>query len=509
MKIGILFLIFSSLYGTSNTSRDLTRNMARNLASKNPNPTQKALSAAGITQSMIKSTQKILQKITGEYVELQDKNTTFALFQTKNSTSHILFTQNSTHSNNQTLFINSGSLIQLKKNLPKFALSRQLIIAENITELLPEQPPSYPPSLPPLVPTLEPTSTHINKMLIYLVSLADQPYPENVSEIKNSNFTNQINRFYLQNSYGTESFTADFIDVSIPESSSDYNKGALLYLMFTVPKSANSAAIAKNVNTSDYEWKVYSLPHSPLFTSAGVSSIGKRTIVLQTTPPHWETLAHEIGHGFNLQHAGSLVCSDPVRFIDNNTLSQCTKNEYGDPMEIMASTLPGDDNPYFKQKAGWLGGVNQPQNLHVNASGTYTLGELSLPNKDIKGLFIHRSSADPDFYGDPTFYSIEYRNANWDPQIFENLNSGLQTWAKSSKGIMVKIIDANSERSYIIPTTKAFPLKQKNVIMPEGTYPFGLQPGEVFFDSTVGEKGFRLTVDEANDTSAQVTIEID
>jgi hypothetical protein len=174
----------------------------------------------------------------------------------------------------------------------------------------------------------------------------------------------------------------------------------------------------------------------------------------------------------------------------------------------MASTLPGDYNPYYKQRAGWIGGANQAQNFLVSTSGSYTIGELSSLNKDIKGLFVNRNLADPDFEGHPTFYSVEYRNATWDPIIFNNFNSIVQTWANASKGIIIKIIDKTLNHSYVIPTTKAFPTKQSSSIMSNGFYPFGLQTGEVFFDATVGTQGFRLTINQMNATSAQVTINL-
>ncbi|MEK7537796.1 MAG: hypothetical protein AAB619_02400, partial [Patescibacteria group bacterium] len=108
------------------------------------------------------------------------------------------------------------------------------------------------------------------------------------------------------------------------------------------------------------------------------------------------SLAHELGHGLGLHHAGLLNCDLAVM-----TVSQCPVWEYGDHFDLMGGayeTMGGHFDALHKQQLGWL---NEGDVLTAPVSGTYNLLPLESLSPGVKALNISR--------GDGTVLSVEYR----------------------------------------------------------------------------------------------------
>jgi uncharacterized repeat protein (TIGR01451 family) len=116
----------------------------------------------------------------------------------------------------------------------------------------------------------------------------------------------------------------------------------------------------------------------------------------------FQVVGHEIGHNFGLFHSRSIDCG-------STTLgSNCTTDEYGDPMDTMGWST-GHYNAFQKERLGWLNYGTSPPITTVQADGTYSLEPYETVGANPKALKVPKAT-DPAT-GKKTWYYVEFRQA--------------------------------------------------------------------------------------------------
>ena len=103
---------------------------------------------------------------------------------------------------------------------------------------------------------------------------------------------------------------------------------------------------------------------------SSVSSGGE----LYVADDSWPALAHELGHNMSLWHANKLACgtasSDSVFDSAGDPAAGCSVTEYGDGMDVMASSAPSDTGGLSSIGLAKLGLMPSAQVQSVTATGT-------------------------------------------------------------------------------------------------------------------------------------------
>lgn len=208
---------------------------------------------------------------------------------------------------------------------------------------------------------------------------------------------------------------------------------------------------------------------SPFLTPDG-TVIGSRAVIRAGAATLY-SLAHELGHGLGLHHAGLLNCDLAV-----TAAAQCPVWEYGDHFDLMGGayeTMGGHFDALHKERLGWLDGADIAT---ITGSGTYRLQPLETSSIGVKALNISR--------GDGTVLSVEYRQPIGydrdldDPAVFS--------------GALLHVSGDGGKTFLVDPTPPAY--VRENV----------LRPGASFIDA---QSGVRLTTTDA--TSEKLTIKVD
>lgn len=295
------------------------------------------------------------------------------------------------------------------------------------------------------------------RTLVMMVNFQDAPSNKPwTSADMQSMFSNQINPFYQEVSYGQTSFQATVLNwQTIATNSSSCDRTAITNL-------ADQAATAAGHVLSNYDRLVYAFPVSSACGWGGLGSVGgKPSRAWLNGSFNRGAYTHELGHNLGLYHSHDQVCA-------GSTLgSNCTVKEYGDLADTMGAGK-GHFNAYQKDRLGWFGN----RILTVASSGSYRLapqefsGSLPLALKTLK-------SVDPT-NGAKTWYYVEYRQAI-------GVDSPLSAYESSGgnlhKGLSIHSgIDLNGNASYMLDMT------------PEtsGWYDAALVAGKRFSDSTSG-----------------------
>jgi hypothetical protein len=190
-----------------------------------------------------------------------------------------------------------------------------------------------------------------------------------------------------------------------------------------------------------------------------------------------QTIAHEFGHNFGLQHAGSWTCTR--NGIRVQVSSSCSAQEYGDPFDAMG-------NQWARHNSGWnlakLGMLNEPNVTTATENGTYTLRAALSVSPAPTILRIPRTK---DAGGNVTsWYYLEIRQQGG---IFENLSDATMT------GVSIRAIASGSSPETLLidstPATSTF-------------LDAPLHVGATFTDPTV-----RVTTLSAGAGAASVSVE--
>jgi hypothetical protein len=179
-------------------------------------------------------------------------------------------------------------------------------------------------------------------------------------------------------------------------------------------------------------------------------------------------IAHEMGHGFQLDHSDALECGA------TSIGSSCSDLDQASPDDTMGSRA-GHYNVFQKERLGWLGTSGMPAITTVTASGRYTLEPLETQTTGVKALKI-RQGTDPAT-GQAVWYYLEYRQAVGFDSILASvgtLTSGVSVirGMPSNTGSVNTLVDTTPESNTLSRLSD----------FEDGT----LQPGRTFSDAAAG-----------------------
>ena len=259
--------------------------------------------------------------------------------------------------------------------------------------------------------------------------------------------TNSVSAFYKEESYGQISLTGKLRadgDVFGPFGLAGSPGGCSFE---TWDHEADEAAADAGIDLSGYQHIVYIFPYKSACSWGGIADVGGSRISINgnsfgVTPT--ATIAHELGHNFGLNHAGSWTCtSGGVRVQISDT---CTIAEYGDPFDTMGNIGYRHNNGINLDKLGLLA----PENVQtVTASGTYSLRSAFAPTSEPTLLRIPRGRS-PANNNITSWYYLEIRQTGG---IFENVSDATTT------GVSVRTTTPSSFETLLLdanPATASF-----------------------------------------------------
>jgi len=251
---------------------------------------------------------------------------------------------------------------------------------------------------PPGATTGEVTTGEIRTAVI-LVNFQDNTTQPKTSAQSNTLVFGNVSDFLWENSYHHTFLSGDtFGWFTLPMSAAVCDTDTLV-------REANDAAVAAGANLGAYAQVIYMFPKTPC-TWAGLGAVGpngqKIVYVNGANAFDQRVIAHEMGHGFQLDHSDALECGAA------SVGSNCSDLDQASPDDTMGSRA-GHYNVFQKERLGWLGTSGMPAITTVTASGRYTLEPLETQTTGVKALKI-RQGTDPAT-GQAVWYYLEYRQA--------------------------------------------------------------------------------------------------
>jgi M6 family metalloprotease-like protein len=304
---------------------------------------------------------------------------------------------------------------------------------------------------------------------VFLVNFKDKPseMPWSPSQVYDRFFT-QISNFFMENSYQQTWLTGDVFGwyTANINSTDSCNQWA-------IAQAADDAAIANNVDLSQYDRYVYVFPYNTCSWSGFATVGGTQTQAWVRGDLFTKVPAHELGHNFGLLHSHGLNCQGDA------TETNCVSLTYGDQLDTMGAQ-PGHFNAYQKERLGWLNQGNMPAITTVQQSGSYTIEPLETNSNNAKALKVLRDT-DPATGQNRWFY-IEQRQSIGEDQFISSdpyLND-----ANINNGVIIHMAteqDGNS--SFLLDMTPESTTLSSNFA---DLYDPALVSGSSFTDSVTG-----------------------
>jgi hypothetical protein len=255
---------------------------------------------------------------------------------------------------------------------------------------------------------------------------------------------NSVSAFYEKESYGQISLTgksrADG-DVFGPFSLSGSAVGCPFS---TWNDEADQAAASAGIDLSDYQHIVYIFPFKSACGWGGIAELGGDRININGNSfgnAPTRTIAHELGHNFGLQHAGSWTCTSGGTRVQIS--DSCSIDQYGDPFDTMGNG--------YRHNNGWnldKLGLFAPENIQtVAVSGTYSLRSALAPTTQPTVLRVPRKYAASS--NDITsWYYLEIREAGGPVEMFDASMTGVSIRATAEfYSPETMLLDANPATS--------------------------------------------------------------
>jgi Bacterial Ig domain/Gametolysin peptidase M11 len=314
------------------------------------------------------------------------------------------------------------------------------------------------------------------KTAVLLVTFPGEPEaPWSAEETRSKVFTaaNSASAFYEEESYGEISLTGKlrsdgdvfgWLKLNTPTAGCPFT---------TWKDVADAAATAEGIDLSGYQHVIYVFPSQSSCSWLGIAPVGGDWLMINGNLGI-HPIAHELGHDFGLEHAGSMTCtSGGVRVQISET---CTTSDYGDPFDVMGNIAPRHSSGWNLAKLGILA----PENIEtVEASGVYSLRSA-----------LHRTT---------------------EPTVLRIRRVGFLSWyyleVRASGGVFENVTDATTTGVSIRATAETFSPETLLLDANPGTATFNDAPlgvGETFDDGLV-----QIETLSAEGGSATVSVQLD
>ncbi len=273
--------------------------------------------------------------------------------------------------------------------------------------------------------------------LVLLVNFQDDSAnkPWSVNETWDLVF-NTVSGYFDENSYQQTWLTGDVHGwYTLPIDSTNCSSTQ-------IASEARLAAERDGVVFSSYDRYVYLFPRNSGCGWSGQGTVGGNPSESWINGKfELETIGHELGHNFGLQHSHALECGDVTLGPD------CVSYEYGDHLDIMGNYTAGHLNAFQKVQLGWLGYGSSPTVTTVLSSTTHALEPFESPGAGPKALKVLRG-IDPATGTENWFY-LEYRQP-----------LGFDTFLASNSNVLNGVVfhtgtDIDSRSSYQLDMTPA------------------------------------------------------
>lgn len=253
----------------------------------------------------------------------------------------------------------------------------------------------------PLVNGGPPHTAHAAVVLLNFQNVTPQPF----TPAQAKTYLASVHDYYKEISYGSWTVQTDVFGPFTVPKPADCS-------LDTIGKLGRQAAKDKGVAIDGYDHVGVTVPQnsaSGLDCACGLAWVGtppaQPNANVQGTSLYTcygeNAFAHEMGHGFGLDHASTAHCNGQA--MRRNPYDACSIDEYGNHFNTMGNGL-GHMNAYQKAEMKWLDACNI---VRVSKNGVFTLKPIQVAGDDVQALQIPTGDTRD---GNPLFYYVEYRN---------------------------------------------------------------------------------------------------